>query len=53
MSDEFYQDGKLQGEIRIYKKGGDLAYIDTYDKGVKSHRKGFDARGKIDFEQSY
>ena len=53
MSEEYYQNGKLQGEVRLYNKDANLGYIDTYDRGVKIKRKGFDVRGKMEFEQTY
>ena len=38
MTEEVYHNGKLNGTVRLYNKNGNLAYIDTYQDGVKLSR---------------
>ena len=38
MTEEVYTDGKLNGVVHLYNKNGNLAYIDTYQNGVKLSR---------------
>ena len=53
LSEENYHGGKMEGETRIFNQQGEVSYIDLYVNGTKVKRKGFDARGKMDFEQNY
>ncbi|MFH0753985.1 MAG: toxin-antitoxin system YwqK family antitoxin, partial [Candidatus Omnitrophota bacterium] len=52
-SEQNYVNGKIDGDVRVFHPKGGLAYIDTYAAGVKIKRKGFDDRGKLEFEQNY
>ncbi|HLD88346.1 MAG TPA: hypothetical protein VI955_03410, partial [Candidatus Omnitrophota bacterium] len=38
MTESTYRDGRLNGVVNLYKKDGDLAYIDTYQAGIKEGR---------------
>ncbi len=48
-----YKDGKLHGLTKEYQPKGNVLYIDTYKNGTKIHRKMYDERGKLEFEQDY
>ena len=38
MTEEVYHKGRLNGEVHLYNKHGNLSYIDTYQDGVKLSR---------------
>ena len=35
MTEEVYHNGRLNGIVHLYNKNGNLAYIDTYQDGVR------------------
>ncbi len=61
---EYYESGQLQLRVNIkdgkrhgptweYRPNGSVVYIDIYKNGIKIHRKMYDERGKLEFEQDY
>jgi antitoxin component YwqK of YwqJK toxin-antitoxin module len=38
MTEEVYNNGQLNGTVHLYNKNGNLAYIDTYQNGIKLSR---------------
>ncbi|MHC4278472.1 MAG: toxin-antitoxin system YwqK family antitoxin [Planctomycetota bacterium] len=48
-----FKDGERHGLTKEYYQSGDIKYIDTYKNGTKIHRKMYDERGKLEFEQDY
>ncbi len=48
-----YVGGQLDGVSKVYYGDGEIKYIDTYKQGQKLNRRGYDSRGKEDFNQDY
>ncbi len=48
-----FKDGKRHGLTKEYRPNGNVLYIDTYKNGTKIHRKMYDKRGKLEFEEKY